>query len=202
MKFSKKYLAIIGGVVLVVLVVVVAVGVKKAAHRRAIKRRRPALARLMGKEKPREMLETIRIVRTIEALELNEEQVAQIIPKWRRMKEARKEFQQSRKERIEELEKLLKSKVSSQDLEKALENLKAQEKAFRERMESLKDEIDSILTPEQEVKLILFEKQFRKEMQRMLKKPPKRASPLEKKRELRRPERRLPGEGLPLEEVR
>lgn len=202
MKFSKKYLAIIGGVVLVVLVVGVAVGVRKASHRRAIRRRGPALARLLGKEKPREMLETIKIVRTIEALELNEEQVAQVLPKWRETKEARKEFHQNRKERIEELEKLLKSKASSQDLERALENLKAQEKAFRERMESLKDEIDSILTPEQEVKLILFEKKFRKEMQRMVKRPPKRARPLEKKRELRRPERRLPGEGLPLEEVR
>ncbi len=193
MKFSKKYLAIIGGVVLVVLVVGVTMGVRKAAHRRAI-RRRPALARILGKERPEEMLETIKIVRTIEALELNEEQIAQVIPRWRSMKEAMKEFHQSRKERIEELEKLLKSKASSQDVERALENLKAQEKAFRERTESLKDEIDSILTPEQEARLILFERKFHKEMQRMLKRPPKRERPLEKRREIERPERKLPEE--------
>ncbi len=194
MKLSKKYLAIIGGVILVVLVVGVAAGVKKAAHRRAIKRRRPALARILGKERPREMLETVKIVRTIEALKLNEEQIAQVLPKWRRRKEARKEFHQSRKERIEELGKLLKSKASSQDLERALENLKAQEKAFRERMENLKEEIEEILTPEQEVKLILFEKKFRQEMQRMLKRPPRRARPLEKREGIKRPERRLPEE--------
>lgn len=201
MKFSKKYLAIIGGVVLIVLVVGTAVGVKRAVHRRAIKRR-PALARILGKERPREMLETIRIVRTIEALELNEEQIAQVLPKWREMKEAGKEFHQSRKERIEELEKLLKSKASSQELERALENLKAQEKAFRGRMENLKDEIDKTLSPEQKVKLIISESKFHKEMQRMLEKPPRRAKLLEKRRELGRPEGRLPEEELPLEEVR
>jgi len=184
MKFSKKYLAIIRGVVLVVLVVGVVVGVRKAAHRRAIRRRRPALARMLGKERPREMLETIRMVRIIETLKLNEEQIAQVLPKWREIKEAKREFHQSQKERIEELEKLLKSKVSSQDLERALENLKAQEKAFHERMESLKEEIDKILTPEQEVKLILFEKKFRKEMQRMLKKHPRGERPLKKRREI------------------
>ena len=191
MKFSKKYLAIIGGVILVILVVLV-VGVKKATTRRAIKKRRPALARMLGKERPREMLETIRLVKTIEALELNEEQIAQVLPKWREMKEAKKEFHQRRKERIEELEKLLKSKTSSQDLERALENLKAQEKAFQGRLESLKDEIDKALSPEQEVKLILFEKKFRREMQGMLERPPRRAKPLEKRKGIKRPERKLP----------
>ncbi len=193
MKFSKKYLAIIGGVVLVVLVVGVTMGVRKAAHRRAI-RRRPALARILGEERPSEMLETIRIVRTIEALELNEAQIAQVLPRWREMKEATREFHQSRKERIEELEKLLKSKASSQELERALENLKAQEKAFRERMESLKDEIDKTLSPEQKVKLIISERKFHKEMQRMLEKPPRRAKLLEKRKGIKRSERRLPEE--------
>lgn len=194
MKFSKKYLAIIGAVVVVILVVGVAVGVKKAARRRAIRRRRPAMARILGKERPREMLETIRLVKTIEALELNEKQIAQLLPKWREMTEAKKEFHQSRKERIEELEKLLNSKASSQALERALENLKAQEKAFRARIESLKDEIDKTLSAEQKAKLIISERKFHQEMQRMLERPPRRAKPLEKRRESRKSERKYPEE--------
>ena len=194
MKYSKKYLAIIGGVILVVLVIVVTVGVKKAAHRRAIKRRRPALARILGKRGPQAMLETIKVVRIIETLALNEEQIAQVLPKWRMMRETKEEFHQSRKERIEELGKLLKNKASSQDLEKALENLKEKERAFLERTEDLKEDIENILTPEQEVKFILFEKTFRKEMQKLLEKPSKKARLLEKRKGIKKSEKRFPEE--------
>jgi Spy/CpxP family protein refolding chaperone len=174
MKLSKKYLTIIGGVALIVLLIGVTAG--------ATEKRRPAQSRIQGRERSRKMLETIRMVRTIEALELTEEQIAQFLPMQRQIKEARKEFHQSRKERIEELEGLLKSKASSRNLEKALENLKAQEKSFRERTESLQDKIDSILTIEQRARLIIFERGFQKEMREMLKGPSKREKQPEKRR--------------------
>jgi len=184
MKLSKKYLVIVGGAVLIILISGASIRAEEesAGPHREIEKKQFLQEHVPGHKKSKEMLETIRTVRIIEALKLNEEQIAKVLPAQREMREAKKEFRQSRKERIEELEKLLKSKASSQNLERALESLKAQEKAFRERTEKLQGKIENPLTPEQKARLIIFERQFRKEMRQMLKKHPKGKSPLKKRR--------------------
>ena len=184
MKFSKKYLAIIGGIVLVILVAGVSVRAaeESADQRRAIKRKKLAQAHISREVRSKEMLETIRTVRTIEALKLDEEQIAQFLPKQRRMRELKEKYLKTRKEKVEELAKLLESKASSRVLEKALAELKGAKEKFRAASKALGDEIDSILTPEQRARLVIFKRDFRKEMRRMLKKPSERARSLEKRR--------------------
>lgn len=186
MKLSKKYLVIIGGVALIVLLTgVTARASEETAHPRAAGKRRPAQARIPRVEKSKEMLETIRTVRTIEALELTEEQIAQFLPKMRKIREEREKHRAVRKEKVEKLAKLLESKTSPRVLEKALAEMKADEEKFQAENKALRNEIDSILTIEQRARLIIFERNFHKEMREMLKEPSKKERPSEKRREIK-----------------
>ena len=178
MKLSKKYLAIIGGVALIILLV----GVTDGASEEAAEKRRPAQSRIPRRERSKEMLETIRTVRTIETLKLTEQQIAQFLPKQRQMKEMRENYFKVRKARVEKLAKLLESKTSPRALEKTLTELKSDKEKYQAENKALRDEIDNILTLEQRARLIIFERDFRKEMRKMLKGHSKRKKPSEKRR--------------------
>ncbi len=178
MKFSKKYLPLIGGVALIVLLT----GVTAGASEEAAEKRRPAQSRISGRERSKEMLETIRTVRTIETLKLTEQQIAQFLPRQRQMKETRENYSKVRKARVEKLAKLLESKTSPRVLEKVLAEMKADEEKFQAENKALRAEIDNILTPEQRARLIIFERDFRKEMGKMLKRSSKREKPSEKRK--------------------
>ncbi len=178
MKLSKKYLAVIGGVALIILLV----GVTAGASEEAAEKRRPAQSRIPGRERSKEMLETIRTVRTIETLKLTEQQIAQFLPKQRQMKEMRENYFKVRKVKVEKLAKLLESKASPRALEKTLTELKSDEEKYQAENKALRAEIDNILTPEQRARLIIFERDFRKEMRKMLKGHSKREKPSEKRK--------------------
>jgi len=182
MKLSKKYLALIGGVALIVLLT----GVIAGASEEAAEKRGSAQSRTTGRERSKEMLETIRTVRTIETLKLTEQQIAQFLPKQRQMKGMRENYSKVRKVKVEKLAKLLESKASPRDLEKVLAEVEAEEEKFQAENKALRAEIDSILTPEQRARLIIFERDFRKEMHKMLKKSSKREKPSEDRKGTKR----------------
>lgn len=172
MKSFKILLIITGIVAIIATTVAVTLGIQRSIHRKKFIRKTPHLAKLMGDKKPKDLLVTIKTVRAIETLDLNDEQSARYISLSRKLETLRKEDHEKRKEKLEELDKLVKSNASDDELQKVIKGLEEDEEKFRADTENIRDEINSILTPEQQARLILFEKEFHQQMQRFLERQP------------------------------
>ncbi|MDH5684416.1 MAG: hypothetical protein OEZ20_08130 [candidate division WOR-3 bacterium] len=124
---------------------------------------------LQERRAPRELIETLRKVRLIEELKLTEEQSIKFFPRVNEMKEAKQAFNQKRRDLIVELADLLeKSPKSPKEIETKLDELFKLEEDFNKKETALKKEIRKILTPEQEVRLLLFQIRFDQEMREMI----------------------------------
>ena len=170
MKASKITLIVIGIIVLITITVGVTVVVQRNIYKKKLAKHAPYLTNLMGKEKPRDMLKTIKLVKAIEVLDLDEEQMAEFITQWQKTQRAAMDYRKDRAEKIKEIDELLKDKASPQDLTNAITELRALEKDFSGEKQDLQDEIYSVLTPEQQARFILFEKKFNRQMKNFLKK--------------------------------
>lgn len=173
MRFYKIFSIISGIALIIVLTVGITIGVQKTIHKKSFEKRMPQLAGVFGKEKPKDLLDTIRIVRAIDELSISEEQTGRFVSLLRKQNELRRSHRKERNKRIEELEKLLKEKASPGDLEKIVTELEQLEDKFKSESDSLKTELDNLLTIEQQAKYILFEHEFQHEMRRLVGKGPK-----------------------------
>jgi Spy/CpxP family protein refolding chaperone len=117
------------------------------------------------KEKIRENIETLRMWKLLEALDLSSEQSMQFLPLMKQFQDARKRFEEKRKQYLTELEKALESE--EKDEKKIKENLDALEKArndFHQEMNEFFEQTKSILTLEQRARMHLFEERFERRL--------------------------------------
>lgn len=118
---------------------------------------------------PREWIETLRKVRLIDELRLSEEQITKFFPKLNELKETREQFNQQRRELIDELADLLaKGKKSIEQINAKLDKLFNLEEEFHKRETVLRKELRKILTPEQQIRFILFQTRFDDELRQMI----------------------------------
>lgn len=172
---SFKIFLIIGGIIAILAItVVVTLGIQRSIHHRKFIRKTPHLAKLLGDKKPKDMLGTIKVVRAIDVLNLNDAQSAKFISLSRKSEVLRKEHREKRKEKLEELDRLVKTNASADELQKVIKELEQLEEDFKAGTKGLRDEINTILTLEQQARLILFEKEFQREMQGFLERQPLR----------------------------
>ncbi len=120
-------------------------------------------------EEPIEKIETIRLWQLTEELKLTEEQAAKLFPKFRSLRELKKEAEKKRIEKITELAELLAKKAKAEELKKKISELKETEKNFRDREEGLRKEIEAALTTEQFARFLIFQHRFEKQIKRMIK---------------------------------
>jgi Spy/CpxP family protein refolding chaperone len=117
------------------------------------------------KEKIRENIETLRMWKLLEALDLSSEQSMQFLPLMKDFQNARKRFEDKRKQYLTELEKALDSE--EKDEKKIKENLDALErvrKEFHKEMDGFFEQTKSILTLEQRARMHLFEERFERRL--------------------------------------
>lgn len=118
---------------------------------------------------PRELIETVRIWRMTEELDLSEEQIAQFFPKLKKLEDAEKEHSEKIAKTIGELDELLKSaKPSPSALSKKMDELEAIEKEFEKKRAKLKEEMREVLSVEQQAKLVVFRFKFHREMREII----------------------------------
>ena len=111
------------------------------------------------------MIETIKIWKMTEALDLSEDQAAKFFPKLTQLEAARREFQRRQHLLRDELAVLLRQRPSrDQDIKARLEELDRTEADFKGRERAVKAELRSILSLEQQARLTLFEERFEAEM--------------------------------------
>lgn len=123
----------------------------------------------MCKQNPQEMVETIRIYKMSEELNLSQDQSVKFFPKLKEMRLAKEEFNQTRFKIAEQMEKFLQdSDKFSKEIKALVAELEANELKLREKEARIKKEIGNILTPEQQAKFMLFQMQFNKEMREMV----------------------------------
>lgn len=122
-------------------------------------------------EKASKMLETITLWKLVDGLKLTEEQLVKFLPKYRESKDLKKECREKRKKVVEELKELLQAKrVSARKIEAKLTQLEKMEDEQWQKSKALQKELKTVLTPEQQARFILLQKQIGKEMMQQLRK--------------------------------
>lgn len=124
---------------------------------------------IMCKQNPREMVETIRIYKITEELNLTEDQSMRFFPKLKEMRIVKEEFNQTRIKLTEQLEGYLKDPNKfTKDIKSIITEIETNELKLREKENRIKKEINNILTPEQQAKFMLFQMRFNQEMREMV----------------------------------
>jgi Spy/CpxP family protein refolding chaperone len=128
----------------------------------------PAQQRQMRGEPDRDRFETLRQVKMIEALELDEETAARLTVVYRRHQERNRQRMEELDERISALEEALESGASAEEIGELRSAFEvAQEAIHTGRMQLFRD-AEEILTPRQVAELIVFERNFTREMRTLM----------------------------------
>lgn len=129
----------------------------------------PSAPGAAGPVEGRRLIETIRIWKMTEALELKEDQAAKLFPKLTQLEASRREFRRQQRLLRDELAELLKQQpVREGEIKRRLEELERIDVDFRGRERAVRGELQSILSLEQQARLALFEERFEAEMRRTI----------------------------------
>jgi Spy/CpxP family protein refolding chaperone len=115
------------------------------------------------------LIETIKIWKMTEALNLDEDQAAKLFPRLAQLEASRREFYRRQQLLRNELAELLKQRpLQDEEIKAKLNQLERTEIDFRGREQAIKGGLRSILSPEQQARLTLFEDRFETEMRRVI----------------------------------
>ncbi len=129
----------------------------------------PPAPGLPGAGEGRRLIETIKIWKMTEALDLSEDQAARLFPKLSQLEASRREFQRRQRLLRDELADLLKQRpLRDHDVRTRLDELDRTEADFKGRELAVRSELRSILSLEQQARLALFEERFETEMRRTI----------------------------------
>ncbi len=122
--------------------------------------------RNMGdRERIRDNIETLRMWKLLDALDLTSEQSTQFLPVLKEFQDAKRTFAEDRERLFGELETELNSeKPDQQKLQQTMAGLEGARDSFQQSMERFFDQSKEILSVEQQAKLYLFEERFEKRL--------------------------------------
>jgi len=112
------------------------------------------------REKIRENIETLRVWKLLEALNLTAEQSTQFLPVLKEFQTAKRSFEDGRRDLLQELETALETSPNEKKLKEILTEMENNRKQFQAAWESYLEKAKSILTIEQQAQLFLFEDKF------------------------------------------
>jgi Spy/CpxP family protein refolding chaperone len=128
----------------------------------------PAQQRQIRGEPGRDRFETLRQVKMIEALELDKETAARLTVVYRRHQEHNRQLMEELDERIGALEEALESGASDDEIGKLRSEFEVTQKAIHTGRMQLFRDAEEILTPRQVAQLIVFERNFTREMRTLM----------------------------------
>lgn len=118
-----------------------------------------------NRERIRERIETLRMWKLLDALDLTSEQSTQFLPVLKEFQDAKRTFAEDKERLFGELETELNSeKPDQQKLEQAMAGLEGARDSFQQSMERFFDQSKEILSVEQQAKLYLFEERFERRL--------------------------------------
>jgi Spy/CpxP family protein refolding chaperone len=117
----------------------------------------------------RQKLEALRIWRLTEELNLTEDQSAQFFPKLRKMREVREAHHENRRAVLADLAEALRSDSSdAKRLRQLMDSLAALDDNLRTAEQKSRQELNELLSVEQQARLILFQADFDRQTRRMI----------------------------------
>jgi len=116
---------------------------------------------------PREMVESFRLYKLTEYLELDEEQTAQIYPRLAAMRNASDEHRTQVREKMKELGEQVEAEKwgKAADLAEEIHGLRGEHQTA---MHQMQEELMGLLSDEQKAKYVVFERRFERHLQRMM----------------------------------
>lgn len=129
----------------------------------------PHAPKAPGAPEGRHLIETIKIWKMTEALNLDEGQAAKLFPKLAQLEASRRQFYRRQRMLRNELAELLRQRpLQDEEIKVRLDQLDRAEIDFRGQEQAIKGGLRSILSPEQQARLALFEDRFDSEMRRVI----------------------------------
>jgi hypothetical protein len=116
----------------------------------------------------RDMIEDLRIVRMTKELDLTDQQLAKLLPRWREMQAARQEFHQKRMGLIKDLDDQLNGKASEKDLQAKLSEMDKLENDFQSKERESRKTMLGQLSVEQQARFFVFQEKFEREIRDLI----------------------------------
>ena len=121
------------------------------------------------RERLREEIETMKMWKMLEVLDLTDEQSNDFLPAWRELQKAQKDFRERREELLKSLEAVLgEEKPDEGKIRNILGQLEKERSRFDEVQQRFRQKAKEVLTLEQQAKLLLFEDRFEKRMMEII----------------------------------
>lgn len=120
----------------------------------------------------REEIETLKMWKMLEVLDLSSKQSDEFLPAWRELRESHSNFREKREELFRELEAALgeEQKIRDRRIREVLTQLAKERARLEEAQQRYRAKTERILTLEQQAKLLLFEERFEGRMMEMIRK--------------------------------
>lgn len=165
------------------LILLLAIGANAQTDRQSRGRSSGGIDINLSKEDVPRLFEIIRIWKMVDELQLNDEQLQTFLPRFNELNDLKGKYYTQRREASNEMQKLLKANASESQLKSALEKYRGLEVKFRQKEKQLSAALNSGLSIKQQVKLINFEREYRRDMGRLMRN-------LRELSELREPQRK------------
>jgi Spy/CpxP family protein refolding chaperone len=121
------------------------------------------------RERLREEIETMKMWKMLEVLDLTDEQSNDFLPAWKELQKAQKEFREKRENLLKSLEAVLgEEKPDESKIRDILGQLEKERSKFDEVQQRFRKKAQEVLTSEQQAKLLLFEDKFEKRMMEII----------------------------------
>lgn len=129
----------------------------------------PPASKPPGVPEGRRLVETIKIWKMTEALNLDEDQAAKLFPKLTQLEASRREFHRRQRILRDELAELIKQRpLREEEIKARLDQLDRTEVDFRVQEQAIRGGLRSVLSLEQQARFTLFEDRFETEMRRVI----------------------------------
>jgi Spy/CpxP family protein refolding chaperone len=129
----------------------------------------PLFGQQFDEKDPRVIIEKVRIYQLTKELDLTSAQAEQFFPKLHELRKVEETLRERRMTLLSELRNLVHSEASNQDILETIKQYEAAHiKQIEQEVEHMK-EIESILTPMQQAKFLIFEEDFMRDLLRMIK---------------------------------
>ena len=121
------------------------------------------------REKIRKRIELIRMWKLTEELDLTEETGAKLFPILHKYDEKRVELQKERKDIMNQLKKTLEDEATTDEaIEAAMDNVEKNALAQSDLIRQQREELKGVLSPRQQAKFILFQREFHREIRKII----------------------------------
>lgn len=122
----------------------------------------------LSKEEIPRLMEIIRIWKLVDELELNEGQLIEFLPRFKKLSELKHEYYGDRRRAMTELKKLLEANAPETQLKPAVTKFNDTDTNYYQRYKQLHNTLNANLTVQQQAQFIVFEDKYRSDIRHLI----------------------------------